>query len=70
MGMFITLLGAIIASFALLRQEIRDQTIRIYKQSERMDQVVLAIGDLRSDMGKLRGDIGIIQNHLGLPRTA
>ena len=46
-----------------LRQEIHGQAIRI-------DQVLLAVGDLRSDMGKLRGDIGIIQNHMNLPRTA
>ena len=48
---------------AELRQEIHGQAIRI-------DQVLLAVGDLRSDMGKLQGDIKIIQNHLGLPQTA
>ena len=46
-----------------LRQEIHGQAIRI-------DQVLLAVGDLRSDMGKLQGDIKIIQNHLGLSQTA
>ena len=48
---------------AELRQEIHGQAIRI-------DQVLLAVGDLRSDVGKLRGDIKIIQNQLGIPRTA
>ena len=80
-GMFIVLLGMIIGAIvsmgklfskldtkidsvaAELRQEIHGQAIRI-------DQVLLAVGDLRSDMGKLQGDIKIIQNHLGLSQTA
>ena len=80
-GMFIVLLGMIVGAIVSmgklfskldtkidsvateLRQEIHGQAIRI-------DQVLLAVGDLRSDMGKLQGDIKIIQNHLGLSQTA
>ena len=64
MGKLFSKLDSKIDSVATeLRQEIHGQAIRI-------DQVLLAVGDLRSDMGKLQGDIKIIQNHLGLPRTA
>ena len=55
---------------AELRQDIRDQTVRIDEQTTRIDDVVLTVGSLRGDIGELRGDIRIIQNHLGLPRTA
>ncbi len=46
-----------------LRQEIRDQTARIDKQTVRIDQVV-------KDVGELKGYMMVVSERLNIPKSA
>ena len=53
-----------------LRQELRDQTARIDKQSERMDQIVIAMNQVVKDVGELKGYMVVVSERLNIPKSA